>query len=205
MELLTGLGLASAAGLNAYIPLLALGLLGRYTDVVNLPAGWLWLENGWLLLLLAVLLAVDVVADKIPAVDSVNDVIQTVVRPASGGMVFASGIGAETIAVSDPSALFENGRWIPIAIGVVVALAVHLTKATVRPVANTATVGVSAPVLSTAEDVTSVGLVAAALIVPLVVLVLLLVVIVAAWALQSRRRRIRRERAGSSAGSRMVT
>ena len=39
VELLTGLGLASAAGLNAYIPLLAMGLLGRFTDLVNLPQG----------------------------------------------------------------------------------------------------------------------------------------------------------------------
>lgn len=46
MELLTGLGLASAAGLNAYIPLLAMGLLARFTNLVNLPHGWVWLENG---------------------------------------------------------------------------------------------------------------------------------------------------------------
>ena len=44
MEVLTGFGLASAAGLNAYIPLLALGLLARFTDLVSLPAGWAWLD-----------------------------------------------------------------------------------------------------------------------------------------------------------------
>lgn len=193
VELLTGLGLASAAGLNAYIPLLALGLLARFTDLVTLPDGWSWLENPWLLGLLALLLLVDVVADKIPAVDSVNDVVQTVVRPASGGMVFASGIGAETVAVSDPGSLFQDSRWVPIALGVVIALAVHLTKATVRPVANTATGGLSAPVLSTAEDATSVGLVVAALVVPAVVLLLLVAMVVAALALRHRRARRRRE------------
>lgn len=46
MELLTGLGLATAAGLNAYIPLLALGLLSRFTDLVSLPHGYGWLENA---------------------------------------------------------------------------------------------------------------------------------------------------------------
>ena len=43
MELMTGFGLASAAGLNAYIPLLSMGLLDRYTSLVNLPQGWAWL------------------------------------------------------------------------------------------------------------------------------------------------------------------
>ncbi|TGO06021.1 DUF4126 domain-containing protein [Serinibacter arcticus] len=191
LELLTGLGLASASGLNAYVPLLALGLLGRFTDLVTLPAGWTWLENPWLLGVLGVLCLVDVVADKIPAVDSVNDVVQTLVRPASGGIVFASGVGSETVAVTDPGSLFADGRWIPIVIGVVVALVVHLTKAGVRPVANAATVGVSAPVLSTAEDVTSIGLVLAAILVPVLVLVLLAGAVVAAVLLVRRRRRRR--------------
>ena len=38
-EVLTGAGLAAAAGLNAYIPLLAIGLLSRFTDLVSLPPG----------------------------------------------------------------------------------------------------------------------------------------------------------------------
>lgn len=66
MELLTGFGLANAAGLNAYIPLLALGLLARFTDLVNLPHSWAWLENGLVIGIVAVLLAVEDVADKIP-------------------------------------------------------------------------------------------------------------------------------------------
>lgn len=85
MELLTGLGLATASGLNAYIPLLALGLLSRFTDLITLPHGWVWLENGWVMTIVAVLLIVEIVADKIPALDSVNDTIQTFVRPTSGG------------------------------------------------------------------------------------------------------------------------
>jgi len=191
LELLTGLGLASASGLNAYVPLLALGLLGRFTDLVALPAGWVWLENPWLLGVLGVLGLVDVVADKIPAVDSINDVVQTLVRPASGGIVFASGAGSETVAVTDPGSLVADGRWVPVVIGVVVALAVHLTKAGVRPVANAATAGLSAPVLSTAEDVTSVGLVLAAILLPALVLVLLAGVALAALVLLRRRRRLR--------------
>jgi hypothetical protein len=189
MELLTGVGLASAAGLNAYIPLLAMGLLARFTDLVNLPSGWAWLENGWVLAIVAVLLAVEVVADKIPALDSVNDVIQTVVRPTSGGIVFGAGTASQTAAVTDPGAFVSSGQWIPIAIGVVVALVMHLTKTAVRPVANMATAGVAAPVLSTFEDITSIGLVFAAILLPALVLVALVVIAWVAVKLWRRRRR----------------
>jgi hypothetical protein len=189
MELLTGFGLATAAGLNAYIPLLALGLLARFTDLVTLPHSWAWLENGWVMAIVAVLLAVEVVADKVPALDSVNDAIQTFVRPTAGGIVFGAGTASQTAAVADPGAFVTSGQWIPIAIGVVVALVMHLTKTAVRPVANVATAGVAAPVLSTIEDVTSVGLVFAAILLPVLVLVVLLLIAWAAFTLWRRRRR----------------
>lgn len=189
MELLTGFGLASAAGLNAYIPLLALGLLSRFTDLVNLPHGWAWLENGWVMAIVAVLLVIEVIADKIPALDSVNDAIQTFVRPTAGGIVFGSGTAAQTAAVTDPGAFAQSGHWIPVVIGVVVALVVSLTKSAVRPAANVATAGVAAPVLSTMEDVTSIGLVFVAILLPVLVLVVVALVAWAAFKLWRRRRR----------------
>ena len=157
MELLTGLGLATASGLNAYIPLLTLGLLSRFTDLITLPHGWAWLENGWVMAIVAVLLLVEIVADKIPALDSINDAIQTFVRPTSGGIVFGSGTASQTAAVTDPGAFAQSGQWIPIVVGVLVALVVSLTKSAVRPAANVATAGVAAPVLSTIEDGVSIG------------------------------------------------
>jgi len=195
MELLTGLGLATAAGLNAYIPLLALGLLSRFTALVSLPPGWAWLENGWVLTIVAVLLVVEVVADKIPALDSVNDAIQTFVRPTAGGIVFGSGTAAQTSAVTDPGAFAQSGQWIPVAIGVVVALVVSLTKSSVRPAANVATAGVAAPVLSTVEDGISVGLVVVAILLPVLVLIAMVVLAWAAWRLLRRRRASRARRA----------
>jgi hypothetical protein len=192
VELLTGFGLATAAGLNAYIPLLALGLLSRFTDLVTLPHAWAWLENGWVMSIVAALLVVEVVADKIPALDSVNDVIQTFVRPTAGGIVFGSGTAAQTSAVTDPGAFAQSGQWIPIAVGVVTALVVSLTKSTVRPAANVATAGVAAPVLSTIEDVASVGLVFAAILLPVLVLV---GVVLLGWAVFRILRRRRRKAA----------
>lgn len=190
-QLLTGLGLATAAGLNAYIPMLALGLLARFTDILSLPHGWSWLENGWVLTIVGVLLVVEVVADKVPALDSVNDTIQTFVRPTAGGIVFGSGTAAQTTAVADPGQFAQSGQWIPVVVGVVIALIVHLVKSAVRPAANVATAGIAAPVLSTVEDVTSVGLVFVALLIPALVLVFVLALAWAAWAVLRRRRRRR--------------
>ena len=194
-SLLTGLGLSTAAGLNAYIPMLMLGLLARFTDVVNLPGGWSWMENGWVLSILAVLLVVEVVADKIPALDSVNDVVQTFVRPAAGGIVFGSGTAAQTAAVADPGEFAKSGQWIPVVTGVVIALVVSLTKSAIRPVANVSTAGVAAPVLSTLEDVTSFGLVFVALLVPVLVLVIVVLLIWAGWKLLRRRQHRKKQEA----------
>jgi hypothetical protein len=195
VELLTGFGLATAAGLNAYIPLLALGILARFTHLVTLPTGWAWLENGWVMAIVAVLLVVEVVADKIPALDSVNDVVQTFVRPTAGGIVFGSGTAAQTHAVTDPGAFAQSGQWIPVVIGVVIALLVSLTKSTVRPVANATTAGVAAPILSTVEDVASVGLVVVAILLPVLVLAAMALIAWGAVVLLRRRRR-----SGSAAG-----
>lgn len=190
MELMTGFGLATAAGLNAYIPMLLMGLLSKFTSLITLPSGWTWLENSWVMAVIAVLLAVEIVADKIPALDTVNDTVQTFVRPTAGGIVFGSGTAAQTAAVSDPAEFARSGQWVPVVIGVVTALVVHLTKTAVRPAANVATAGVAAPVLSTIEDFTSVSLVFIAILIPaLVAIVLIALAAAAVWLFRRRRRR----------------
>ncbi|MBB2921942.1 DUF4126 domain-containing protein [Cellulomonas cellasea] len=187
LEALTGTGLATAAGLNAYVPLLVIGVLGRWTDLVDPPVGWEWLSNEWVLVVLGVLLLLEVVADKIPGVDSVNDVVQTVVRPAAGGIAFGAGSTSQTAVVSDPGAFVESGRWVPVVVGIVLALVVHAAKATARPVVNAATLGIGAPLVSTAEDATSVGLSFAAILAPVLVLLVIAGLAIAWWRLRRRR------------------
>lgn len=189
LEILTGAGLAAAAGVNAYIPLLTLGLLSRFTEVIALPSGWTWLENPWVLVVLGALLLLELVADKIPAVDSVNDVVQTIVRPSAGGIAFGSGVGSETVAVQDPGALVDSGQWVPVVAGVAIALVIHLLKMGIRPVANAATAGLAAPVLSVVEDVGSLLASVLALIVPVLVVAGALLVGILAWRVIARRRR----------------
>ena len=201
LEALTGTGLAASAGLNAYIPLVTMGLLARYTDAIDLPTGWSWLSNGWTLLILAILLAIEVVADKVPVVDHVNDVVQTVVRPTAGGLAFGAGSSSETVTVSDPGSFFGSHQWVPIAAGVLIALCVHGVKAASRPVVNAATGGVGAPVASTAEDIGSVLMSVLAIVLPVLVLAgLVLLALGAFWVL--RRRRRRSDRAVLSPGAR---
>ena len=197
LEALTGTGLAASAGLNAYIPLLTMGLLARYTDVINLPGGWQWLSNGWVIGILAVLLAVEVVADKIPVVDHVNDIVQTVVRPTAGGLAFGAGSSSETVTVSDPGAFFGSHQWVPVVSGVLIALCVHGVKAASRPVVNATTAGVGAPVASTAEDFGSVALSLLAILLPVLVLLGLVLLVLAGWWVLRRRRVRKRERRGS--------
>jgi len=194
LETLTGVGLATSAGLNAYIPLLILSLLGRYTDMVNLPTQWAWLENGWVTGILAVLLVIEFVADKIPVVDHINDVVQTVIRPTSGGLAFGAASSSETVTVTDPGSFFSGNQWVPILAGMVISLIVHGFKAAARPVVNVSTAGLGAPVASTAEDIMSVFLSFIAIILPVLIIVFMVIFVWGAIAIVRRRRRRREER-----------
>ncbi|MEV6843275.1 DUF4126 domain-containing protein [Actinoplanes sp. NPDC051411] len=195
LEALTGTGLAASAGLNAYIPLLLMGLLARFTDAIQLPSGWAWLSNGWVLLILAVLLSIETVADKVPVVDHFNDIVQTVVRPTAGGLAFGAGSESKTVTVSDPGTFFTSHQWVPVVAGILIAFCVHGVKATARPVVNVSTAGFGAPIVSTLEDFSSVAMSLLAVLLPVLVLVgLLLMLWFAVWVVRRRRhRRVKRE------------
>ena len=193
MELLTGAGLASAAGLNAWLPLLVLGLVARFTDVLAMPDGWAWLTEPAVLAGLGVLLLVEALADKVPGVDHVNDALQTVVRPLAGGVAASAGTGGEGgRPAADLSSWLASLDWPTVLAGASLALAVHLLKAAGRAVVNATTFGLGAPVASVAEDALSLGLVASALLAPLLVLVALALLVVVAVVVVRRRGRPRR-------------
>ncbi|WP_238008131.1 DUF4126 domain-containing protein [Dactylosporangium sp. AC04546] len=202
LEALTGLGLATSAGLNAYIPLLAIGLLARYTELINLPSNWQWMENGWTIAIVALLLAIEFVADKVPIVDHVNDVIQTFVRPTAGGLAFGAASSASTVTVTDPGSFFASNQWVPIVIGGAVSLGVHGMKAASRPVINATTAGFGAPVASTIEDGISAVLSLVAIILPVLVLFfLLLMFLTFGWLMRRRKRRKQEKEAAKWAQS----
>ncbi|NYD66242.1 DUF4126 domain-containing protein [Agromyces atrinae] len=193
LEILTGTGLAFAAGLNAWIPLLLIGALDRFTGLIELPAGWAWLSNEWVLVILAALLVIEFVADKVPGVDSVNDVIQTVIRPTSGGLAFGSGSASTTVAVTDPAAFFSSNQWVPVVAGIVIALLVHLAKSSIRPLITATTAGLGGPVASVVEDLGSIAMSLFAIILPVLVIIgiagsIVGVILIARRLLRKRRR-----------------
>jgi hypothetical protein len=167
--LLTGLGLATAAGLNAYIPLFVVGLAAQL-EWLTLPAPYDALGEWPVLVLVGVLLTVELFSDKIPLIDSVGDVIGTVVRPAAGALLFAGSLG-----------VVDAPEWLGLALGLVTAGGVHTAKAAFRPAANAATGGVAAPVVSTVEDGISFGTTLIALLVPVLVIVVLAALVIGAW------------------------
>jgi hypothetical protein len=175
---LTGLGLATAAGLNAYVPLLVVGLLGRF-GVLDLSAPYDSLSSTPALIVLGILLAVEVLADKVAGVDSINDVIQTVVRPAAGAVLFAGSLGLLT----------DLPPWVGVVAGLLVSGGVHATKAAVRPAVTVSTAGVGNPVVSAVEDVVSLAVSVLAILAPVLMAVLLVIGGVLLWRWWSRRRR----------------
>lgn len=176
--LITGLGLAAAAGLNAYIPLLVAGVLIRL-DVLNIGEPYDLLGSWPAIILLSVLLAVEVLADKIPGVDSLNDTVQTLVRPASGAVLFAGALAPDS----------EWTQALGLIAGLVTAGSVHAAKASARPVANVSTGGVAAPVLSTVEDIASFGIAILAIFAPLIMLVVLVALVWLLWRMRRHRQK----------------
>ena len=190
---LTGMGLSAAAGLNAYIPFIIVALLARFTDAVVLPTGFEWMESWWAIGIGAVLLLTEVTLDKVPAVDSVNDAVQTFIRPSMGGLMGAATAGASTL---DESTWMQDNAWVGVLLGVVISGLVHAGKTAARPVVNVGTAGFGAPVVSTAEDGASIGIALVAVFVPvLVVLVLIALAAMLVWVFTAWRRVRRRRQA----------
>ena len=180
LNVFTALGLSSSAGLNAYLPLLVVALLARFTDLIRLDPPWDALTSWWVIGVLAVLLLIEVLVDKVPAVDTVNDVIQTVIRPVAGAILFAASAGG----------IGEAHPVLALVCGLLVAGGVHAVKATARPVVTGTTAGTLNPVVSTIEDVVSLVVAVLSIVLPILGLLFLLLVII--WLV--RRWRRRRER-----------
>jgi hypothetical protein len=171
MEILTGIftafGLSASAGLNAYIPLLVVGLLAHYTKLITLTSPWDTLASPWIILMLCFLVIIEMLADKIPAVNHINDLIQTFVRPAAGAIAFA----ASANVVTDVSPVLA------LACGLLVAGTVHVAKAgLVRPAVTATTGGAGNVPVSIAEDVFSTVLSIVAIVLPILIGTLLVVI-----------------------------
>jgi len=182
----TALGLATAAGLNAWIPLLATGLLARYTNAIHLDGTWANLENTGVLIALAAVAVADFVGDKVPGVDHALHAVGTVIAPVTG----------VAAALSSSSALDVSPALMTI-IGLVAAETSHGTRMAIRPFSTVTTGGLGNPVVSLIEDVASVALSVVAIILPVLAALLVVAMFAVAWRVI---RRLRRRRAQAAPG-----
>lgn len=182
-NVLAAFGLSSSAGLNAYLPLLVVALAARFTNLIQLKAPWDALENPWVIGALSVLLLIEFFADKVPAVNHVNDAIQTFIRPTAGAILFAS----TTQVVTNMNPVLA------LILGLLVAGTVHVAKSAVlRPAVTATTAGAGTPVVSLMEDFTALVVSVAAVVVPvLVACVIILLTALVIWLFWRRARTTR--------------
>ena len=174
MDLITGIfsafGLSASAGLNAYIPLLVVALLARFTHLIRLNSPWDALTSWWVIGLLVLLSVIEFFADKIPAINHVNDLIQTFVRPAAGAVIFA----ASANVITDVHPVLS------LAAGLLVAGSVHAVKSlAIRPAVTATTGGAGNIPVSILEDLISTVLSILAVVIP--VLIAMALILTVSW------------------------
>ncbi len=166
-------GMAWASGMRLYAVLFTAGLLGRL-GYLQLPAALQVLENPWILGTAGVMLTIEFLADKIPAVDSVWDGIQTFIRIPAGALLAALALGDH-----DPAWMLAAGL-----LGGTLTAGTHAAKAGGRALINTSPEPVSNIAASLGEDVVAASGLYAAFYHPAVFLILLgLFVILLIWLL----------------------
>jgi len=179
-NIFSAFGLASAAGLNAYLPLLVVAMTARFTDLIQLNQPWDVLTSWYVITILAVLLLIEMTVDKVPAVDTLNDIISTAIRPVAGAILFAAGSGA----------VGELHPVLAIICGLLVAGGVHAVKATARPAVTAATGGFGNWLVSLSEDALSLVTTLLAILVPILLAFLMLIFLLSlAWWWSKRRTR----------------
>ncbi len=180
---LLGLGLAAAAGLRAFLPLLLLALAARFELFgVDLNAKAEWLGSDAALITLGLATALELAADKVPVLDHALSALGTVTRPVAA--VLAAG---SVFAGVDPMVAAVAG----LVIGAPTALAFHAAQSGTRLASTATTGGLLNPLVSIAEDLLAFATVLLALAAPLLVPLALLALLWLIWRLvKAVRRRV---------------
>ncbi len=167
--LIGSLGLSFVSGINLYATLLVVGVGQHFGLITGLPDELEILSNPWVIGAAGVMYLVEFFADKIPFVNTVWDGIHTFIRP----------LGAALLVLAATRDLGPVTQVLSMLLGGSVALGSHATKASFRALANTAPEPTTQSVISVAEDVGVVGLLALTYSYPLVAFGVILVLIVA--------------------------
>ena len=166
-SLAMGIGLAACAGIRAWLPLLLAGGLARW-DVITLGQSFQFITTDRALILFGIATVVEILGDKIPAVDHALDTLSTVLRPLAGSLLAASVLWQ----VSDPLTALALG----VAVGAPTSLVPHAAKSLMRAASTTLTGGLANPIISVLEDVIAFALFVLTVLVPVLVAATLIVV-----------------------------
>jgi len=139
-------GVALASGVNTYLPLLAVALFARFSHAVQVGPRFQWLISDQAIVILAILAACEVLADKFPGLDNVWDFIHTLLRPIAGALAAGATLSTDHV--------FE--MLLVMLTGATLATAAHSAKSGVRLVSTTKGFGIANPFLSLAEDIAAV-------------------------------------------------
>lgn len=171
-----------ASGLNVYGTVATLGLVARFGWVV-LPGDLALVQNHWVIGACLVLFALEFIADKIPLVDLIWNIVQTFVRvPVAGLLAYGA------LPQLEPGWQLAAG-----AAGAVLALLAHSAKTALRAAVSGSPEPVSNIGLSLAEDASALTLAWFATQYPyvaagLVVVMMLILVLVTRWLLRAFRK-----------------
>lgn len=183
LPVLLGLGLSASTGLNTFLPLLLLSAAARFEVAeITLGAKFDWLTTDAALITLIVACVIELVADKIPAVDHFLDSAGTFVRPLAGALASAS-----VLTGADPVVAAVAG----IIIGAPTSLGVHTLKAGTRVASSATTFGCANPLISIVEDILSFALSVLAIFAPIFVPVALALVVWVLWRVMVKIRQAR--------------
>jgi hypothetical protein len=166
-SLAMGIGLAACAGIRAWLPLLMAGGMARW-GIIELGPSFQFIAGDRALILFGVATVIEILADKVPAVDHALDSLSTVLRPAAGSLLAASVLWQ----VSDPLTALALG----VAVGAPTSLVPHAAKSLLRAASTTFTGGLANPFISVLEDLMAVALFVLTVLIPVAVAAMLVLV-----------------------------
>jgi uncharacterized membrane protein len=164
--------------LNTFLPLLLLSAAARFHIAgITLGEKFEWLTSDAAIIVLIIACVIELIGDKIPAVDHFLDSAGTFIRPLAGAVAAAS-----VLTGVDPTVAAVVG----LIIGAPTSFGFHALKAGTRVASTAATFGCANPIISLVEDLISLGLSVISIFVPGLVPFVLAVLVFVLWKLVQR-------------------
>lgn len=165
LPILLGLGLAASTGLRTFLPMLMLAGAARFHMFgIELNHAMAWITSDVAMIALGAATVIELIGDKIPAVDHFLHAIGFVTRPLAAAAAAYAVFGGMDPTVAAIAAVI---------VGAPTALAFNAAQGGTRVASTATTGGLGNPVVSTIEDGLSIGTVLVAFLMPVLIPVIL--------------------------------